>query len=59
MVVHNSYPNYFMPFLVQINFKNGNIAFYKSYDGMDNYQGNLVAVFKCKPKKEMMNYVKQ
>ena len=53
MVIHNSYPSPMLPCLVQVNYSDGDIAFHLAenfQDGLDNYMGNLVAIFKCKPK---------
>jgi len=38
---------------VQINYKDGDVEFHIAenfQDGLDSYTGNLVAIFKCKPK---------
>lgn len=52
MVIHNSYPGKQFPCLVQINWTK-ETGFYLAenfQDGLDSYTGNLVAIFKCKPK---------
>jgi hypothetical protein len=56
MVINNSYPKEPFPCLVQINWTNlKETGFYLAenfQDGLDSYNklGNLVAIFKCKPK---------
>jgi|694.fasta_scaffold17264_18 hypothetical protein len=52
MIINNSFPGESFPCLVQINWTN-DIGFYLAenfQDGLDSYTGNLVAIFKCKPK---------
>jgi hypothetical protein len=52
MIINNSFPGESFPCLVQINWTN-DIGFYLAenfQDGLDSYNGNLVAIFKCKPK---------
>jgi hypothetical protein len=54
MVFNNSFPDIYLPCLVQINYKDGDVVFHlaKNFqDGLDSYGGGtLVAIFKCKPK---------
>jgi hypothetical protein len=53
MISNNSYPNIYCPCVVQINYSDGDVSFYLAenfQDGLDSYNGNLVAIFKCKPK---------
>jgi hypothetical protein len=52
MVLHNSFPNETFHCLVQINWTIGTGFFIAEnfQDGLDSYSGNLVAIFKCKPK---------
>ncbi len=53
MISNNSYPNIYFPCVVQINYSDADVSFYLAKDfkdGLDSYIGNLVAIFKCKPK---------
>ena len=52
MIIHNSYPTKSFPCLAQINYKDGDIAFYRcrNYWNDLSYENNAVAVFKCKLK---------
>ena len=51
MVIHNSYPSPMMPFLVQVNYLDGDIGFYLAKDSTHAFTYNyIVAIFKCKQK---------
>ena len=55
MVRQNFFPSKYLPCLVQINYKDGDVVFRiaKDFkDGLDSYGfTNIVAIFKCKLKK--------
>lgn len=50
MIVCNSAPTISRPCIVQINYDNGNISFYRAKDIADakSYLGKIVAIFKPK-----------
>jgi hypothetical protein len=54
MIIKDQYPTTEHPCLVQVNYEeNKMIYFYPAINfkhGLDRYIGNLVAIFKCKPK---------
>lgn len=53
MVIHSSYPSKNFPLLVQINYGDGSVAFYRAESigaAIDSYLGNIVAIFKIKTK---------
>ena len=43
MVIHNSYPSSMLPFLVQVNYLDGDIGFYLAKDSAQAFTYNYVA----------------